>query len=592
MAKLFAKRSKCVFGQPQVEYLGHIIKDNGVATDPVKVEAIRNWPEPQNITQLRSFLGLAGYYRRFIQGYGIICKPLFAALKKNGFVWESKQQEAFMHVKTTMSSAPVLTLPDYSQRFTLEADASGYGIGAVLMQGGRPISFMSKAIGPKAAALSTYDKEALAILEAIKMWKHYFAGSTLIIRTDQQSLKYMQEQIIIEGVQHKLLVKLLGYNYKVEYKRGRENKATDALSRVRYNDQVVAISAVTPVWILEVLASYEGDEKCRDLITQISISPTAQPNYSLKNGILRYKGRLYIGSNTGLKRQLLVTFHDSALGGHSGGRVTYQRLKLIFHWPRMKQEVEEFVKLYDVCQKNNCEHVPYPGLLQPIPIPEMAWTHISMDFIEGLPKSEDKEVILVVVDRFTKYSHFIALSHPFTVQHVVKVFVDNVFKHHGLPSVIITNRDMVFTSHLWQDLFKTLGVKLRLSTSYHPETDGQTKRVNQCLEGYLRCMVFANPKKWCSWLSTAEWWYDTSFHTSLKMTPFQALYGFPPPQIIEVVLPDFPSEEVKGILQRRQLAMQVIKDNLLRAQDGIKYYADKKRCEREFSVGDMVYLKI
>lgn len=414
----------------------------------------------------------------------------------------------------------------------------------------------------------------------------------MIIRTDQQSLKYIQEQRLTEGVQHKLLVKLLGYNYKVEYKKERENRAADALSRVKYDDKLLAVTTATPIWITEVIASYENDERCKDLMTQLSINANAQPQYSMKHGILRYKGKLYVGSHTVLKKQLLVSFHSSALGGHSGERATYQRLKLLFYWPKMKQEVEDFVKNCAVCQKNKSEHVPYPGLLQPIPIPDMAWTHISMDFIEGLPKSEDKEVILVVVDRFTKYSHFIAMSHPFTVQHVVKMFIDNVFKHHGLPSVVITDRDRIFTSNLWQDLFNTLGVKLRLSTSYHPETDGQTERVNQCLESYLRCMVFANPKKWCSWLSTAEWWYNTSFHTALRMTPFQALYGFPPPQISEVILPDSQNEEVKGLLQRRQLAMQVIKDNLSKAQNKMKTYADKRRKEREFQVGDMVYLKI
>jgi hypothetical protein len=162
------------------------------------------------VTQLRGFLGLTGYYRRFIQGYGLICEPLFEALKKNGFIWEDRQQQAFLQLKQIMTQAPVLALPNYREPFVLEADACGYGIGAVLMQNSKPIAFMSQAIGPKAAALSTYDKEALAIIEAIKKWKHYFAGSSLIIRTDQQSLRFIQDQKLTEGVQHKLLVKLLG----------------------------------------------------------------------------------------------------------------------------------------------------------------------------------------------------------------------------------------------------------------------------------------------------------------------------------------------------------------------------------------------
>jgi transposase InsO family protein len=151
-----------------------------------------------------------------------------------------------------------------------------------------------------------------------------------------------------------------------------------------------------------------------------------------------------------------------------------------------------------------------------------------MDFIEGLPKSQGKEVILVVVDRLTKSAHFIPLSHPYTVHSMSQAFIDNVFKLHGPPISIITDRDRIFTSNMWQQVFKSLNVKLKLSTAYHPQTDGQTERVNQCLEAYLCCMVFQEPKKWAAWLSLAEWWYNTTYHTALKVSPFQALYGFPP----------------------------------------------------------------
>jgi transposase InsO family protein len=178
----------------------------------------------------------------------------------------------------------------------------------------------------------------------------------------------------------------------------------------------------------------------------------------------------------------------------------------------------------------------------------MAWTHISMDPVEGLPKSNNKDVILVVVDRFTRYAHFLTLSHPFTVQDVIASFLENIFKLHGLPTVIVTNKDRILTSNLWQALFKFLNIKLHLSTAYHPETDGQIEKVNQCLENYLRFMCFTTPKRWYYWLSLAEWWYNTSYHTSLNLTPFQALYGFPPPQVAEVVLPDFPDDNARDLL--------------------------------------------
>lgn len=397
---LFAKPSKCTFGQQHVEYLGYIISEQGVATDPAKIVAVQQWPSPLNVTQRRGFLGLAGYYRRFIKDFGIICRPLFNALKKNEFQWETDQQLAFQTIKDKLSQAPVLALPNFSLHFILETDASGYGIGAVLMQQGRPLAYLSKSLGPKAAGFSTYDKEAIAILEALKKWKHYFLASSLLIKTDQASLKYINEQKITDGTQHKLLIKLMSFDYKIEYKKGKENKAADALSRAPQQETLQAIIVIVPEWITQVLATYPADPKCKSLITKLSIHPTARPPFTLHSGILRYKDMIYVGKDTNLlQQQLKESFHSSPLGGHSGERATYQCLKLLFYWPGMKSDIATLVKECPTCQKNKFENKLPPGLLQPLPLPETAWTHITMDFIEGLPKSDNKDVIWVIVDR-------------------------------------------------------------------------------------------------------------------------------------------------------------------------------------------------
>jgi hypothetical protein len=176
-----------------------------------------------------------------------------------------------------------------------------------------------------------------------------------------------------------------------------------------------------------------------------------------------------VGTTTDLKNKVFDSLHNSELGGHSGGKATYQRIKLLFHWPGMKQHVVDFIKQCPTCQLNKPEHCKYPGLLQPLTIPDFAWTHICMDFVEGLPVSENKDIILVVVERFTKYAHFISMKHPINVKSVAKAFTDNIFKLHGLPTGIVTGRDRIFTSKLCQGLFKTLGVKFHFSTSYHPQ---------------------------------------------------------------------------------------------------------------------------
>jgi hypothetical protein len=245
--QLSAKLSKCVFGVLQVEYLGHIITGEGVSTDPNKIKAIADWQTPQTVTQLRSFLGLSGYYRRFIKHYGLICRPLHDLLKKGKFHWTSVHDKAFHLLQQALTSAPVLALLNFQEPFVLETDASGIGIGAVIMQQGKAIAYYSSALCPRNAAMSVYEKEVLAIIEALKRWRHYFLGSKLIIKTDHQSLKFLTDQRLTEGVQHKLMRKLLEFDYTIQYKKGKENLVADALSRK--SNQLMAISQVTPIWI-------------------------------------------------------------------------------------------------------------------------------------------------------------------------------------------------------------------------------------------------------------------------------------------------------------------------------------------------------
>lgn len=396
----------------------------------------------------------------------------------------------------------------------------------------------------------------MAILEALKKWRHYVLGIKLIIKTDQQSLKYMMKQRLVEGIQHKLLLKLMEYDYKIEYKAGKENVVADALSRLPQtehdNEDCQAITVVIPEWIQDIQNSYEGDIQAHKMLSMIGTDSDPNRTYSLESGILRYKGRIYVGDSNSIRTILLQDYHSSAFGRHLGIRATYQRIKGLFYWPGLKKKVENYIRECPMCQVTKSENIHIPGLLNPLEIPDMAWTHISMDFIEGLPKSHGKDVILVVVDRLTKYAHFVAMSHPYSVEQVVEVLMNNIHKLHGMPMAIVTDRDRIFTSQFFQEVFKAMKVHLRFSTAYHPQTDGQTKRVNQCLESYLRNMTFKEPQHWYSWLALAEWWYNTTYHTSLQMTPFQALYGYPPPRINEFSLPCNVSAEARVTIEQKE----------------------------------------
>jgi RNase H-like domain found in reverse transcriptase/Reverse transcriptase (RNA-dependent DNA polymerase) len=259
---LFAKRSKCEFGVPQIEYLGHLISVEGIATDPQKVAAMKEWPEPRCVRELRGFLGLTGYYRKFVQNYGSISKPLTELLKKNGFKWSQLASEAFHALKDAMCRAPVLAMPDFSKEFIVETDASDQGVGVVLMQGRRPIAYVSKALGPKNQSLSTYEKELLVLLIAVQKWRHYLQSKPFVIKTDHVSLKQLLEQRLTHTLQHKGLYKLLGLNYIIQYKKGVDNKAADALSRRAHdqNDsQLVAVTEIVPTWLEDLKHSYIND---------------------------------------------------------------------------------------------------------------------------------------------------------------------------------------------------------------------------------------------------------------------------------------------------------------------------------------------
>jgi hypothetical protein len=319
------------------------------------------------------------------------------------------------------------------------------------------------------------------------------------------------------------MAKLMGLQFHIVYMKGKENVVAYALSRVGHLMSVIAISEVQPRWLQEVLNSYITDQMAQNLLTRLVVHSLDEQGLSLSQGILRKDNMIYIGNNSAMRTKLISALHDSALGGHSGIQSTYQRIKKVFWWRGLKRDVEDFIKQCSICQHAKSERFYPVGLLQLLPLPQGVWQDLSLDFIEGLPKSDGYSCILVVVDRYSTYAHFFPLHHPFTV---AQVFLDNIVKLHGVPKSLVSDRDRVFTSSLWKQLFQLLHTKLSLSAAYHPQSNGQTERVNQCLEMYIYCAVHATPTKWKKWLPLAEFWYNTTFHSALGCTPFKVLYGY------------------------------------------------------------------
>ncbi|CAH9141087.1 unnamed protein product [Cuscuta epithymum] len=487
------------------------------------------WSIPKNLKELRGFLGLTGYYRRFVKGYSHIAAPLTLLLKKDGFNWNDTASKAFEELKIAMTTVPVLRVPDFNKTFIVETDASGKGLGAVLMQDGGPIAYMSKELSPKHLSKSVYEKELMAIVFAIQKWRPYLLGRSFEVHTDQSSLKHLTEQTLMGEGQQKWIAKLMGYNFIIKYKPGVENKAADALSR---KFTYAALSTVTCADWEGLTDELEKDKKWKQVIQKVMIQPDQHLDYKLKGGLLYYKGRLVLPKGSHRILTILKEYHDSAIGGHSGYFRTMKRIASLFFWEGMKSEIKDYIQGCEICQRNKYQALKPAGLLQPLPIPNHVWTDISMDFIGGLPKSQGMDTIMVVVDRLTKFSHFIPLAHPFNAKDVAESFVQEVVKIHGFPKSIVSDRDSIFLSSFWSELFKLAGTTLKYSTAYHPQSDGQTEVVNRCLETYLRCLSGSKPRQWVKWLPWAEYWFNTNYHSSLKSTPYQALFGQQPPSII------------------------------------------------------------
>jgi hypothetical protein len=301
---------------------------------------------------------------------------------------------------------------------------------------------------------------------------------------------------------------------------------------------------------------------------------------------------LYLSKQEKLKSTLLSELHATPTTGHSGFTKTYDRVKRSFFGDGMKQYIHNFVIECDVCQCNKGETIKSLDTLQPLPIPLSTWRDISMDFITGLPKYGNKSFIMVVVYRLSKYSHFCALQHPFTTSTVAQIFMDRVFKIHGMSHYIVSDCDPTFNNNFWQECFELQGTQLHLSTTYHPQTGDQTEFVNKCLETYLRCFALEKKNQWAQWLPLVEWWYNTSYHTPTRMTPFEAIYGQKTPSVLSYLPGVSKVQAVDQMLTVRETILCTLKENLIMAQNHMKQRADQGLFEHQFEEGDQVFLRL
>ncbi|GJU02588.1 reverse transcriptase domain-containing protein [Tanacetum coccineum] len=606
--ELYAKFSKCEFWIPKVQFLGHVIDNKGIHVDPAKIESVKDWASPKTPTEIRQFLGLAGYYRRFIEGFSKIAKPMTKLTqKKVKFEWGDKQEAAFQLLKQKLCSAPILALPEGSEDFIVYCDASIKGLGAVLMQREKVISYASRQLKIHEKNYTTHDLELGAVVFALKIWRHYLYGTKCTVFTDHKSLQHILDQKELNMRQRRWLELLSDYDCDIRYHPGKANVVADALSRkereppLRVRALVMTISLDLPKQILNAQTEARKPENIKSedvggMLIENAKFPEAIRTEKLEprtDGTLCLNGRSWLPCYGDLRTVIMHESHKSKYSIHPGSEKMYQDVKKLYWWPNMKADIATYVSKCLTCAKVKAEHQRQSGLLVQPEIPQWKWDNITMDFVTKLPKSsQGYDTIWVIVDRLTKSAIFIPMKETDPLEKLARMYLKEVVTRHGIPVSIICDRDPRFASNFWRSLQKALGTSLDMSTAYHPQTDGQSERTIQTLEDMLRACVIDFGNGWVKHLPLVEFSYNNSYHASIKAAPFEALYGrkcrspvcWAEVGEVQLTGPEIVQETTEKIIQ--------VKQRMQAARDRQKSYADLKRKPMEFEVGDKVMLKV
>ena len=586
--KLYGKLEKCDFMVPNVVFLGYVVSKEGISMDPSKVEAIKSWPTPSSITEVRSFHGLASFYRRFIKNFSTLVAPITDCLKKGTFDWPKSAQKAFESLKEKLSSAPILALPNFDMLFELECDASGVGIGAVLVQEKRPVAYFSEKLNGSKLNYSTYDKEFYAVIRAIDHWSHYLKQKQFVLFSDHEALKYINGQHKLNPRHAKWVEFLQMYSFVSKHKAGSSNVVADALSR-RHSMLTILEARVLGFSFIKEL--YEVDP---DFAPILCSSPNASKGpYIIQDGFLFKNGRLCIPKGS-IRDLLIREAHGGGLAGHFGNTKTLEILNEHFYWPCMIKDVQALITRCSTCHQ--AKSTFHKGLYTPLPTPNQPWEDLSMDFIVALPRTQrGKDSIMVVVDRFSKMAHFIPCTKTNDASIVAALFFKEIIRLHGVPRTIVSDRDTKFLSYFWKTLWKLLGTRLLFSTSHHPQTDGQTEVTNRTVGMLLRTLVKKTLKDWDLKLSHAEFAFNRAPNYSTGKSPFEICYGVNPLTPIDLIpLSIEPKASIEAETKAREIKKlhEQVKARIEKANEMYKAKANKNRKQPTFAPGDLVWVHL
>uniref|UniRef100_A0A2N9I1S3 RNA-directed DNA polymerase n=1 Tax=Fagus sylvatica TaxID=28930 RepID=A0A2N9I1S3_FAGSY len=504
------------------------------------------------------------YYRRFVEGFSHLAMPLTRLTQKGvKFEWSEECEQSFQELKRRLVSAPILTIPDGSGGLIIYSDASKKGLGCVLMQHGRVVAYASRQLKPYEQNYPTHDMELAAVVFALKIWRHYLYGVQCEIFTDHKSLKYIFTQKELNMRQRRWLELIKDYDLTIKYHPGKANVVADALSRKSTGNLAAMLTTQRQYTGGFEEVAQAGDPHLQKM--KLMVESGAPSEFCIhEDGSLRFGNRLCVPNDPDLKEEILSEAHNTGYTVHPGGTKMYRDLKGTFWWNNMKREIAGYVARCLVCQQVKIEHQRPGGLLQPLPIPEWKWEHISMDFVTGFPRTPNgNDSIWVIVDRLTKSAHFLAIKIGLSLERLAKLYVNEIVRLHGVPHSLSS-------SDRWASLKGTI----------------------QILEDMLRACAIDFRGSWEEHLPLVEFAYNNSYQASIQMAPYEALYGRKCRS--PICWDDIGERKILGpeIVQHTVDKIQLIRERLRSAQSRQKSYADTRRRKLEYQVGDHVFLRV
>nr|GEW31673.1 putative reverse transcriptase domain-containing protein [Tanacetum cinerariifolium] len=594
-----------------VKLLGHVINSQGVHVDPAKVEAIKSWTAPKTPTEVRQFSRLAGYYRRFIEGFSLIAKPLTKLTQKNKtYEWGEEEEEAFQLLKDKLCSAPILALPEGSEDFVVYCNASLKGYGArrwieLLSDYDCEIRYHSGKANVVADALSRKKREKPLRVRSLVLTDHKDLMQQ-ILEAQFESLKEGNVQKEDLGRMQKQIFEIRSNGIRYHDKRiwlPLRGELRDLIMHELHKSKYSIHPRSTKMY-QDLRKLYWWPNMKADIATYVSQCLTyAKKEYLGRmqkqifkirsNGIRYHDKRIWLPLHEGLRDLIMHESHKSKYSIHPGSTKMYQDLRKLYWWPNMKADIATYVSQCLTCTKVKAEHLKPSGLLQQSKIPEWKWENVTIDFVTGLPRTPSGyDSIWVIMDRLMKSAYLLPKKKTDSINKLAELYLKDIVCKHGVPVSVIYDRYSLFTSRFWVSLQKALATQLDLSTAYHPETDGQSERTIQTLEDMLRARVIYFGSSWDKHMSLVKFSYNNSYHGSIKVAPFEALYGRKCRS--PICWSEVGESQLTGSKLVRETTEKIvqIKNRLLTVRSRQKSYADLKRRLTEFEVGDKVMLKV